>query len=655
MSEYPPRQPRHYDPSSSQPRTRNSVITSASGIADSTISFNTYATGITEGSLCLSQFPPPPMTIPSSASPTTERFLPSPVQSNFTVTATPHAGPSSDQGQSSPSTSMFTVTAPPRAGPNELQGQPSPSTSIFTIAAPPHVNPTSGSASPIVRPLLSREKPLPSPAQSIFTITSPVSTGTAPSLRAAAAQLMPSSLNHEITSDDSSSREPGKTERVLDSDPRVGRQSPNSIRLEGKLSPYDWHEGSSIISVDAAEERMLSTSFITELLSSSASIKSSVDQSPRAFHPPYQADVGSLVSEMSYPPASSRHREPVAGPSRIFPSSHPSIFPGQVATSRTDGEDDATTLLSYEGQAYVVQPSPGLTRKVSVLGMAPATLRHIGSTASVPESLHPRSQATYGSTSPLNPHPSEMDKMRPADIQPIGFPQLPTPERPVSLNFDKRSSLRYLRRESAQSSRTMRSHVTSLISVAGQRTVRAARATAEWMRIKPLPPLPTIPNISIHQAQQHRRMESSVPLPRLADRADRLNVMLDAGRLPHDSFRSSRFVSDKDSPFGARASSLRLPLGNRRRQSVNVRDSQSECSRSPLKPKSLFKRPVSRRAKIKLFIGASVLALLALIGIVVGVTVGRKRARTSSCSANRTGNTCSLGELCAPFARKLTG
>lgn len=649
MSEYPPR---HYDPSSSQRRTRNSVITSASGIADSTISFNTYATGITEGSLCLSQFPPPPMTIPSSASPTTERFLPSPVQSNFTVTATPHSEPSSDLGQSSPSTSMFTATAPSRAGPNELQGQPSPSTSIFTIAPPPHVNPTSRSANPI---LPSREKPLPSPARSTFTITSPVSTGTAPSLRAAAAQLMPSSLNHEITSDDSFSREPGKTERVLYSDPRVGRQSPNSVRLDGKLSPYDWHEGSSIISVDAAEERMLSTSFITELLSSSASLKSSVDQSPRGFYPPSQADVGSLVSEMSYPPTSSRHREPVAGPSRILPSSHPSTFPGQVATSRINGEDDAATSLSYEGQAYVVEHSPGLTRKVSVLGMAPATLRHIGSKTSVPESLHPRSQATYGSTSPLNPHPSEMDKMRSADIQTIGFPQLPTPERPVSPNFDKRSSLRYLRRESAQSSRTVRSHVTSLISVAGQRTVRAARATAEWMRIKPLPPLPTIPNISIHQAHQHRRMESSVPLPRLADRADRLSVMLDAGRLPHDSFRSSQFVSDKDSPSGGRASSLRLPLGNRRRQSVNVRDSQSECSRSPLKPKSLFKRPVSRRTKIKLFIGASVLALLALIAIVVGVTVGRKHARTSSCSANRTGNTCSLGELCALFARKLTG
>jgi hypothetical protein len=647
MSEYPPR---HYDHPSSQRQTRNSVFTSASGIADSTISFNTYATGITEGSLCLSQFPPPPMTIPSSASPTTERFLPSPTQSTATVTATPHARPSTDQGQSSPSTSMF--AAPPRAGPNELQGQPSPSTSIFTIAAPPHVNLTSGSAGPIVRPLDSREKPLPSPAQSTFTITS---TGTAPSQRAAAAQLMPSSLNHEITSDGSSSRDFGKTERVLYSDPRVGRQSTNSIRLEGKLSPYDWHEGSSIISVDAAEERMLSTSFITELLSSSGSIKSPVDHSPRGFDPPAQADVGSLVSEMSYPPASSRYREPVAGPSHISPSSHPSTFPGQVATSRINREDDTTTSLSYEGQADIVQPSPGLTRKV--LGMAPATLRHVSSMTSVPESLHPRSQATYGSTSPLNPHPSEMDKMRPADIQPISFPQPPTPERPVSPNLDagKRSSLRYLRRESAQSSRTMRSHVTSLISVAGQCTVRAARATAEWMRIKPLPPLPTIPNISLHQAQQHRRTEASVPLPQLADRADRLNVMLDAGHLPHNSFRSSRFGSDKESPSGARASSLRLPLGNRRRQSVNVRDSQSECSRSPLKPKSLFKRPVSRRARIKLFIGASVLALLALIGIVVGVTVGRKRTRTPSCSANRTGNTCSLGEFCALFARKLIG
>jgi hypothetical protein len=164
----------------------------------------------------------------------------------------------------------------------------------------------------------------------------------------------------------------------------------------------------------------------------------------------------------------------------------------------------------------------------------------------------------------------------------------------------------------------------------------------EWMRIKPLPPLPTIPNISIQQAQQHRRMEGSVPLPQLAERADRLTAMLDAGQLPHDSVYSSpRIGSDKESPFGAHISRLKMASGSRKRQSIV---GESECSHSPLNPKSLLKRPISRRTKIKLFIGASVLALLILIGIVVGVTVAHKHS--SRCPADRTGNTCSLGKLC---------
>ena len=627
MSEDPSRD---YAPPTPQHRVRTSLITSASGIADSTISFNTYATGITEGSLCLSQFPPPPTTIPSSASPTTERFLPSPARSTFTV------------------------TAPQRPGPSTYYGQSSPANSTFTVMTPPQLNHTSGSASPLARPVPVSERDLPSPAQSTFTVSTPVSANIAPLMPTPGAQLMSSPLNRQFPGDSSPSRGPGRIDGSHSSDSRSTPQSATFRLGEGKLSPHDWHEGSSIISVDAQEERMLSTSFITELLSSTSSLKSPVGASPRGFHHPSQADVGSLVSEMSYPPSSSRH---LAGSSRFPPSSHPSAYPGKGTDSLFSGENDTVASLSYEGQSVIGQPAAlGLTRKVSLLGMAPATLRHISSDASIPESLHPQSQVTYGSTAPLNPHPpsafpSLADKMRASDIQPsIGTPQTSTPERHESLDFDtNRRSFRYLRRESTYSSRTVRSHVTSLISAAGQRTVNVARATMEWMRIKPLPPLPTIPNISTHQAQQHQRMEGSLPLPQLAERADRLNVMLDAGHFPHDDRASPRLGSDKDSPFGARASGLKLALGNRRRQSVNVRDSQSDCSRSPLKPKSCFRRPMSRRGRIKLFIGASVLAVLALIGIVVGVTLGRKHARSPSCSANRTGNTCNLGKLCSFF------
>lgn len=136
-------------------------------------------------------------------------------------------------------------------------------------------------------------------------------------------------------------------------------------------------------------------------------------------------------------------------------------------------------------------------------------------------------------------------------------------------------------------------------------------------------------------------MEGAVPLPQLVERADQLTAMLDTGRLPHDSTQSSpKFRSDKDIASGIRAIGTNVALGARGPQSVIPDQPQPGAPQ-----RSFFKRPISRSLKIKLFIGASVLVLLILIGIVVGVTVGHKNAHSLSCSANRTGNTCSLGKL----------
>jgi hypothetical protein len=582
-------------PTASTPRHRThpSLITSASGVADSTISFNTYATGVTEGSLCLSQFPPPPMTLPSS--------------------------PSVDASFPSPARSTFTLTAPPRVYPNINQGLPSPTWSTFTATT--HTN---RSASPNVRPGLVLDRDLPSPALSTFTINSPGSVSGTPLLPYA--RILPD--------DNSPSHGLGKPGRPQNSDPRAGSQSPTSLLMAGKLSPYDWHEGSSIISVDPAEERMLSTSLITGLLSSNTPDKSSPgDGSPHGL-PPSQAD----VSEMSYHPFPLRHNEPVAGSTRFFPSLQPSTTPGEGPDSRINGENDTMASYSFDEHANVVQFAHGPTRNVTVVGMAPAAFRHTASEASVSESLHPQSQVTHGSTAPLNPHPPSAfssDKMQPTSFPFIGTPQRLTPERPVSPDFTSgRSSVKH-RRVSAHSSRTVRSHVSSLISAVGQRTARAARATMGWMQVKPLPPIPTIAHTSLYQEQEHRRMEGAVPLPQLAERADRLAAILDSGHLPHDSIMRSSygFGSDKDSPT----------IG-RRHQGANYDKSQPKGPHSPLKSKSHLKRPISRSEKIKLFVGASVLALLILIGIVVGVEVGHRHAHSLSCSANRTGNTCSLGE-----------
>jgi hypothetical protein len=461
----------------------------------------------------------------------------------------------------------------------------------------------------------------------------------------ASAVHQPSGLNREIV--DGGFPPDRNTVRPQHPDPRARSRSPSSVVGAGKLSPYDWHEGSSIISVDPAEERMLSTSFITGLLSSDASVNASRDASvSQGPHPPYQADTGSLVSEMFYPPPS-RYHELGVGSSRFPPSSYPFAPPSEGPDFYFSGENE--TIASYDGYSDAVQPGSALTRKVSVVGMAQATLRHMPSATSVPESIHQQSQATYSSTSPLNPHlPStfstSMDGMRPADVQPlIGTLRPLTPLTP-ELGASFKLSAQRQRRASALSTRTVKSHVSSLISSAGQRTAQAARAMFEWMRIKPLPPVPTMPDISLYHEQEHRRMEGSVPLPPLVERAGRLNAMLDSGHLPDDSPRSfSKLASEKVAPFGEYASGLGVTSGGRRMTSPGGRELENPYGSAKAKSKLLPKRPISRN-KIKAFVGIFVSVLLVLVGIIVGVTVGHKRAHSQSCPANRTGNACNLGK-----------
>lgn len=616
-------------------RAHLSLNTSASGVADSTISYNTFATGITEESLNLSQFPPPPVTLPST--PVAERFLPTPSShSTFRVPSPPRAHPGIDQGQPSPAQSTFTITANAYSGVAGVdQGQPSPSWTTYTVTARSQSH-ASRPASPPVRPGFVLDRDHPSPTLSTFTITAPLTVSTAPLYPAADVQPIVFPSHRDFSDDGYSSRGHGKPESQQNFDHRAESQSPTPLLTDGKLSPFDWHEGSSILSVDPAEERMLSTSFITSLLSSNTPDKTpSGGSSPQGLHPPpSQANVSNLVSEMSYPPLSLRHNEPVAGSGLSLSTSHSPTVPGEGPNSRINRENDAMASYSHEEHPNTVQTT----------GIPPSTLRHMASDTSVSESLHPRSQVTYGSTSPLNPYPppafsSAMDRMQTTDTQPsVGLPQGWIPERSVSPDFSsgKRPG-KSQRRTSAHSSRTVRTHVSSLISSVGQRTARVARATMGWMRVKPLPPIPTIPHTSIHQEREHRRMEGAVPLPQLADRADRLAVMLDSGHLPTNSIirATSRFSSDKASPTSPQ-----------RLQGANS-DKSPPKGHSPWKFKLFPKLIINRSGKVKVFIGVSVLALLVLIGIIVGVVVGRRHGHVTSCPANRTGNTCSLDSTCA--------
>jgi hypothetical protein len=594
---------------SSRHRPQGSLVTSASGFADSTISFSTYATGITDGSLCLSQFPPPPTT-----------FSASPAQSNFTATS------------STPIRMAF----------------PSPAESTFTVTAPVPASAVSRVPSSIVQPGLIADQRMVSPARSTFPVAPQAPVSPIPAVPVA--QPMPPAVNRNPSYDSLPSDKPGKTVYPQHSVPRGKEESQQNLTalfMAGRLSPFDWHEGSSIISVDPAEERMLSTSFITGLLSSANPAKASgLTSAPQTPQAPYQAEVGTPVSEMSYPPSSPRYYERVAGPTHFPP---PNMYPSRYAEEEPEPsitcESEAVT--SYEAHANLVQSGP---TKLSVVGMSPATVHHFSHTSSMPGFTHPQSPDTMTSKPyPPSVFSSVIGRMQSLDIQPLVPTSQPlTSAIPLDseLGASNKISAKLQRRGSVYSTRTVKSHVSSLISSAGQRTARAMRATKDWLRIKPLPPIPTIPNVSLSQEQEHRRMEDAVPLPQLAERADRLKTMLNSGHLSRDSIDSSSsgLYSEKIPPLGTRASGVQVALGGRRRQSVAFGVPEPGVPDNPLKSKSLFKRPISRNAVIKLRIAIVILVLLVIVGVVVGVVVGREHSRSSKCPANRTGNTCSLSK-----------
>ncbi|KAI0051664.1 hypothetical protein FA95DRAFT_1675697 [Auriscalpium vulgare] len=583
-------------------RSGGSLLTTASGIAASTISFNTYATGITEDSLRLSQFPPPPTTIPSSPT----DGVPSPTRSTFTITSAP--------GFVSPSSYKPVSPLVPRR-----QNSESSTATAQTPSAPSSFRPH---LSPAYTPLSARNVPTP-----------------------------PSSPHS--TSRSAPSSHPSRT-----------------------LSPYDWHEGSSSIAVDPTEERLLSTSFITDLLTSTGSPRTTEAMggiySVRDGQHMYQGDSSSLISEMTYPPTRVPPSSPpafrqdvMAGPSRPGPSSY--------AAGRSTYDND--TISSYESDARIVQGLHGLGRKVSVLGMAPATLRHMASE----DTSISDSPMTLSSTVPLAPNRRVLsggayEVAVPEEVASAGLQvgsstqMLFSPAAPSSAGFRpsyQQSGTSFTRererRASTQSNKTVKSHVSSFVSAVGQRSLRAARQTFDWLRVKPLPPVPTIPNMSYLQEQEYRRMESDVPLPDLAERAHRLGAMLDSGRLPHESVGSFSVIGnaiEKASPKlsgrthanASHATGLHKPAGGRKRQSLTAIPSAENGLGSPSKARfkalSCFNIPLTKKQKIQLSVAAAVFALLTVIAVVVGIVVGHKHGHGISCPANFTGAACSLSATC---------
>ncbi|KAG5648073.1 hypothetical protein DXG03_007108 [Asterophora parasitica] len=395
-----------------------------------------------------------------------------------------------------------------------------------------------------------------------------------------------------------------------------GNHAPSSLRQP--VSPYDWHDGASSIGMDATEERLLSTSFITSLLRENSD--------SRAKHRiSYGSDAAmSGFSEMTYPPLASSYADDRSSPSRAAPQRlqggrvPPSAFVA-IRESPSGGSAASDHTLYTRDPNSVVRKASVSRALQGVVGVAPAT----------PHSLPSNHAPPYGNTSPSI-----------TDAQPF----LPRDEyaNRTPRNARANHSFSRTRRDSMHSAK---SAVPSFISrISSHRSVRRIMA---W-RKKPLPPVPLIPHIPIAAEAEHRRIENLKSLPDLANRADALQGFLEKGYHPHhsiSSFNTAQKGEGLTSTFDDADTTLHDTYGSdpsqpKQQRPINVSSPwpklQDSAARRP--------PPPPNRRRIFIILGVFLAVCLAAVGTAVGITVGR--TKTMACEGGLVGAACNLNSTC---------
>ncbi|KIK71106.1 hypothetical protein GYMLUDRAFT_66319 [Collybiopsis luxurians FD-317 M1] len=422
------------------------------------------------------------------------------------------------------------------------------------------------------------------------------------------------------------------------------KSQPSSPRSR-TISPYDWHEGASSIDVDAAEDRLLSTNFITTLLQE--------NPNQRTHRASMSSDAYSGFSEMTYPPVM---RYPGAS-EKIPPLPASAAVAKKFSPSRPQGarpppssfspipeqsghvSDDSDTLASNGDFATTVIRSASITRNpnlqgASVVGVAPARLTSY--TASSPTELRASSPASDDRTLSYGQFAHVSNSFLHNSALPSSVMQ------PTFLRDTSRTNSGMQSRQSFHSTKSFVPSVISRISETGRSIARAM----PWKR-KPLPPVPTIPHIPIAQEAQNRLEDSRAPLPELVARAEALNGLLEKGYHPHHSLDSYYGALPKDdshaSAFVGSGTSLRdgeSSLLRRRGDTSEVWDAQL----SPRKSRT----PNPRRKRYIIILAVFIVIAAASIGAGVGVKLGQKQVSSLPKCSNEsfTGTFCDLDATC---------
>lgn len=384
------------------------------------------------------------------------------------------------------------------------------------------------------------------------------------------------------------------------------------------ISPYDWHEGSSSIDVDAAEDRLLPTSFITSLLRENAG--------PRgANRASYSSDAISGISEMTYPPRNpfiDSLRDSSPGPSKN-PSQNPSRRQSYRGPLPRPVGGRAPSSAQFQGRGRGIGVSdgldPGSTDYGQTSSRSGSALSQSTLTAGPSDSSRKsgRKLAVYNEVDESEEGPHQ-------DVQTNSSSGFATSETHLAQRRPAPNpSVDPHGRESIYSTRSAAPSFVSRISF---------RRMLTWRR-KPLPPVPTIPHIPIATEREHRRIEEQAPLPDLVNRANQLHVLLEKGYHPHQSISSYPTKTEQVTSSFEDAETI----AQFHREREVRRSSPFSYSRVVLWLK---------RNKLWVTLGIFVVIAIIAIGSAVGVTAQRNRIQKSSCSAGTTGGaSCNLSRF----------
>ena len=441
------------------------------------------------------------------------------------------------------------------------------------------------------------------------------------------------------------------------------------------ISPYDWDEGASRIDVDATEDRLLSTSFITSLLQENAGLYSRRGQRAST-----GSDGLSGYSEMTYPPPS-RYLEAFSpGYHAYLPQSQsatpltrsqpshrpygdrppPSAFvPVSNTSRRMSGDSDTLHSNQDHNHVSVVRTaslSPGFSvQGASVVGIAPATIRNL----SVNSSLQASSNMERTSAAAFGRHDGDRKSAEEADEHKHHMPEynidhsLPyIPSSPLDTGTQPQFLRDNSRTRQRQSMHSTKSYVPSFLSrlSSGAKSGRSITRAFRWLRMKPLPPIPVLPRIPTAAELEHRKAEESIPLPDLVNRAGTLSQLLDKGHHRHQRLGSYSVSSKGEALTTAvedldnRDNNAYGPWQSARGQKPQRRGSSQKPWTSPLDSPKIKDKPVSRKKKRMIVIFSCFFAVaLITVGVTAGITVSRKGHHLTVCTGNLTGASCNLG------------